>query len=72
MLMTSGRIALQATSSVACMRCRLADTRRGLPPFPWPQGYGGTVTCLQPLPDGRLASGSADGSIVLWDTTRGR
>jgi len=36
------------------------------------KGYGGTVTCLQPLPDGRLASGSADGSIVLWDTTRGR
>lgn len=36
------------------------------------KGHYGEVFCLQALPDGRLASGGADGKIRIWDLTSGR
>jgi len=31
-------------------------------------GHAGIVKALAALPDGRLATGSVDGTILLWDT----
>ena len=35
------------------------------------EGHGALVGALAVLPDGRLASGSDDGTIRLWDATTG-
>ena len=35
------------------------------------EGHSGAVSALCVLPDGRLASGSDDGTIRLWDVQRG-
>ncbi|MBU1965521.1 MAG: hypothetical protein KKD24_06875 [Proteobacteria bacterium] len=36
------------------------------------KGHYGYVFCLKALPDGRLASGGADGKIRIWDLASGR
>jgi WD domain, G-beta repeat/APAF-1 helical domain len=78
-----GRLMAQAPAAAFCAavfavlkRPALLTSRASLTPpgaeLPRLEGHGGGVNALAVLPDGRLASGSYDNTIRLWDLKTGQ
>jgi cytochrome c len=68
------RLAVSAWVLAAVALGAPAYSQSPMPEAPGPElrGHGGPVRALAALPDGRLASGGFDSTIIIWDLARGQ